>query len=176
MSGWWVGAFLVQWVLLVALTIVVVALARQVGTLHLRLGPVGALEIDTEGPPLGQAPPPREARTAAGSRVTLGGPGLPRLVVFVSPDCAICREVLPGVPAAARAGGQVPLVISDADAEAAYGVPGTPYVLVLDLLGVVVAKGTVNNLEQLEGLIETARRRVEGIVTIPELEERERPR
>jgi hypothetical protein len=29
----------------------------------------------------------------------------------------------------------------------------------LDVLGVVRAKGTVNNLEQMEGLVETARRR-----------------
>jgi hypothetical protein len=153
----------------------VVALARQVGVLHLRLGPIGALEVDTEGPPLGEAPPPVEAKTAAGSRVTLGGPGLSRLVVFVSPDCAICAQVLPGVPAAARAGGSVPLVIQDREAEAAFRVPGTPYALVLDRLGIVVAKGTVNNLEQLEGLIETARRRLEGIVKVPEVAG-ERPR
>jgi hypothetical protein len=31
----------------------------------------------------------------------------------------------------------------------------------LDRLGVVRAKGTINNLEQLEGLVDTARRRVE---------------
>ncbi len=50
MSGWWTAAFVAQWILLVVLCVVVVALARQVGTLHLRLGPRGALEIDTEGP------------------------------------------------------------------------------------------------------------------------------
>jgi len=171
-TGWWLAAFVVQWILLVALTIVVAALARQVGVLHLRLGPLGALEIDTEGPPLGEAPPPLEAKTAAGSRVTLGGAGLPRLVVFVSPGCGICAQVLPGVPAAARAGGHVPLVIQDPEAETAFRVPGTPYALVLDRQGVAVAKGTVNNLEQLEGLIETARRRIEGILRVPELEGR----
>ena len=46
MTGWWAVAFAVQWVLLVVLCVVVIALARQVGTLHLRLGPRGALEID----------------------------------------------------------------------------------------------------------------------------------
>ena len=39
------------------------------------------------------------------------------------------------------------------------GVPGTPYAVVLDPTGVVRAKGTVNNLEQVEGLIDTARER-----------------
>ena len=42
-----------------------------------------------------------------------------------------------------------------------YEVPGTPYVIVLDELGIVRAKGTVNNLEQMEGLVDSAERRVE---------------
>jgi hypothetical protein len=33
-------------------------------------------------------------------------------------------------------------------------------VIVLDEQGVVVAKGTVNNLEQVEGLVDTASRRL----------------
>ena len=40
-----------------------------------------------------------------------------------------------------------------------YAVPGTPYSVVLDDLGIVRAKGTINNLEQLEGLIDTALQR-----------------
>ena len=40
-----------------------------------------------------------------------------------------------------------------------YAVPGTPYVVILDRSGVVRAKGTVNNLEQVEGLLDTARDR-----------------
>jgi len=43
MSGWWAAAFAAQWLLLVALAVAVVALARPVGTLHLRLSPVGEL-------------------------------------------------------------------------------------------------------------------------------------
>jgi hypothetical protein len=39
-------------------------------------------------------------------------------------------------------------------------VPGTPFVVVLDERGVVRAKGTVNNLEQVEGLVDTANRRI----------------
>ncbi len=41
-----------------------------------------------------------------------------------------------------------------------FDVPGTPFVLVLDELGIVRAKGTVNNLEQVEGLVDTAGRRM----------------
>ena len=66
MPGWWMAAFAVQWLLLIGLCVVVVALARQVGALHLRLGPLGALEIDDEGPPLGQTPPALRAKAADG--------------------------------------------------------------------------------------------------------------
>jgi hypothetical protein len=161
MSGWWGVAFVVLWLLVVVLCVVVVALARQVGTLHLRLGPRGALEIDDEGPPLGEAPPPMPARTRDGGTTTLGGPGNPRLVLFWSPTCSICEEVAPAMPAAAAAGGLTPMILHDPDAERAYDVPGTPFVLVMDGMGIVRGKGTVNNLEQLEGLVESAARRDE---------------
>jgi methylamine dehydrogenase accessory protein MauD len=183
MSGWWLASYVVLWVLVILLAVLMIAVARQVGTLHLRLGPRGALEVDGEGPPLGEAPEPVTAPDLDGRPVTIGGPGAGQLVLFVSPGCPICREVLPGVPAAARAGRLEPLVVTDADRmEAAatyarggvdapvvasseagqrYAVPGTPYAVVFDRTGVVQAKGTVNNLEQVEGLVDTALRRVE---------------
>ena len=162
MTGWWALAFVVLWLLVVVLCIVVIALARQVGTLHLRLGPRGALEIDDEGPPLGQTLPTLSATGAepGSAPVTIGGAGRPRLVLFSTETCAVCREVAPGIPAAAAAGRLEPIVVHDIEAERIYGVPGTPFVLVLDERGIVRAKGTVNNLEQVEGLVETANRRI----------------
>ena len=161
MSGWWVAAFVVQWVLLIVMAVVVVALARQVGTLHLRLGPRGALEIDTEGPVLGEAPAALDARAPDGSTVRVGGPGDGRLLLFSSPTCPICEEVAPGIPSAAAAAGLQPQIVHDPVAEEALDVPGTPFVLVMDPLGVVRAKGTVNNLEQVEGLVDSAVRRMQ---------------
>lgn len=165
MSGWWAAALVVQWILLAVLGVVVVALARQIGVLHLRLGPLGALEVDDEGPPLGEAPPPRSARDRAGVAVPVGGAGRQRLLAFVSETCPICERVLPSLPAAADAFGLELQVVSDRELERAYGVPGVPFVVVFDELGVVRSKGTVNTLEQVEGLVDTARRRM--------LEERE---
>jgi hypothetical protein len=159
-SGWWTAAFIVQWVLLAVLAVVVVALARQIGVLHLRLDPLGALEIDDEGPGLGEAPPPRNARAAAGSTVFVGGPGGRRLLAFVSATCPICERVLPSLPAAADAFGLELQVVSDPELELAYNVPGVPFVVVFDESGVVRSKGTVNTLEQVEGLADTARRRI----------------
>jgi methylamine dehydrogenase accessory protein MauD len=182
MSGWWLASYIALWVLVAVLSLLVIALARQVGTLQLRLGPRGALEIDDEGPPLGEAPEPADTTDLDGRPATIGGPGEPQLLLFVSPGCPVCREVLPAVRAVSRAGRLSPYVIADADridVREAYGsvgapvaaapelarsysIPGTPYVVVLDHVGVVRAKGTVNNLEQVEGLVDTARRRLEA--------------
>jgi hypothetical protein len=158
-SDWWAAAFLVQWVLLAVLAVVVVALARQIGVLQLRLAPLGALEVDDEGPPLGEAPEARPARERDGSTIVIGGPGVSRLLTFVSGTCPLCERVLPSLPAAARASGLELQVVSDPDLETAYRVPGVPFVVVFDELGVVRSKGTVNSLEQVEGLVDTARRR-----------------
>ena len=160
MSGWWAAAFIAQWLLVVVLAAIVVALARQVGTLHLRLGPRGALEVDSEGPTLGEAPPAMPAVDDDGRRVLVGGPGPARLVLFSSPTCSICREVARGIGAAASAAGLAPMIIHDPDLERVYDVPGTPFLLVMDELGIVRAKGTVNNLEQVEGLVDMALRRI----------------
>jgi hypothetical protein len=159
-SGWWAAAFVVQWVLLAVLAVVVVALARQIGVLHLRLEPLGALEVEDEGPALGSVPDPRTARGRDGTPTIVGGPGPRRLLTFVSPTCPICEHLLPSLPAAAAAGGLVPQIVSDAELETAYGVPGVPFLVVLDETGAVRAKGTANSLEQLEGLIDTAHRRI----------------
>jgi hypothetical protein len=158
-SGWWAAAFVVLWILVAVLAVVVVALARQIGVLQLRLAPIGALEVDDEGPPLGEVPEARAARTPEGSSTVVGGPGSGRLVAFVSDTCPICEQVAPSLPAAARASGLELQVVCDPDLELAYRVPGVPFVVVLDELGLVRSKGTVNSLEQVEGLVDTARRR-----------------
>ncbi|MDQ3940195.1 MAG: hypothetical protein M3238_02465 [Actinomycetota bacterium] len=181
MSGWWAASYAVLWVLVIVLALVVVALARQIGTLHLRLGPRGALEIDDEGPPLGEAPPLARAVAVDGTSVTIGGPGAASLLLFASPGCLECDQVLPSLPVVAKAAGLETIVITDVDSHETerafaskhdaipivpapdvvqtYRVPGTPYLVVLDDHGMVRAKGTINNLEQMEGLVETGLRR-----------------
>lgn len=178
MHGWWAISYGVLWLLVIVLALLLVALARQVGTLHLRLGPRGALEMDDEGPTLGEAPPAHRTLDSEGDLVSIGGPGDPQLLLFVSPSCPICADVLPSVPVIARDGRLTPLVIVDDESvgdlparaggtvvagpevAAAFSIPGTPYVVVTDGAGIVRAKGTVNNLEQMEGLLDTANRRI----------------
>lgn len=187
MEGWWAASYVVLWALVVLLGITVVALARQIGTLHLRLGPRGALEMDEEGPPLGTALPEENLVDVDGVERSVGGPGTSQLLLFVSPGCMVCEQVLPGIPAVARSSSLAPFVLTDVDehetrrayrskdigapllparfAVERYEVPGTPYAIVLDDSGIVRAKGTINNLEQLEGLVDSAQRRAaEGSV------------
>lgn len=128
----------------------VLALYRQVGVLTLRIGPGVALELAEEGPVVGEPAPAFEE---------LAGEG-PELVAFFSADCRLCRSLAPGVRALAREGLPVHVVYEEdaADAFDRWRVPGTPFAVhVVD--GVVTAKGTVNTLEQLDGLLATGRER-----------------
>jgi methylamine dehydrogenase accessory protein MauD len=181
-QGWWAASYVVLWLIVALLCATVVALARQVGALHLRLGPRGALELDDEGPPLGGGLDPVELTDLDGDPVTIAARGEAQLLLFVSPGCSVCEQVLPAVAAIADDGGMAPYVLSDAGLEdtarslggrrlraplvpaagfaRSLEVPGTPYALVLDRDGIVRAKGTPNNLEQVEGLADTARRRL----------------
>jgi methylamine dehydrogenase accessory protein MauD len=178
-SGWWFVSYVVLWIAVAVLGVLVVALAREVGALHLRLGPRGALEIDTEGPELGAEVPALVGTSLDGRPTRIGAPGPTRLYLFASPTCGICRDVLPAMPALLRWGvagavvAEAPTrdlhgwgdlgvdVVSSPESFVAYAIPGTPYAVVLDERGAVVAKGTPNDPSQLEGLLETARRRTE---------------
>lgn len=147
-----VGVALAVLALAVAvLTVLVLALFRQVGVLEGRLGPRAALEIAEEGPPLGAPVPPLAGLEQRG----------PELVAFSSPGCRLCAELRPALDALEREGLPVRTVNEDRDAPAfaAWGVPGTPFVVyVVD--GYAAAKGLVNTLEQIEELIEVGEERV----------------
>lgn len=185
MSSWWAVSFVALWCVVIALAVLVVALAREVGALHLRLGPRGALEIDTEGPPLGAQIPQVRGVDLGGATAVLGGPGSMRMILFASPSCTLCGDVLYALPSLSRADvdglvvGDTPPdrmrdwralgipVISSPEAFTAYGVPGTPFAVVLDEIGRVLAKGTPNDPEQLEGLLLTARKRSGEVIRVP---------
>jgi uncharacterized membrane protein YphA (DoxX/SURF4 family) len=134
----------------VVLAGLVLALYRQVGVLALRLGPGVALELAEEGPAVGDEAPALDGLTRLGSE----------LAVFFSADCRLCRSLAPGVRALAREGLPVHVVYEEEapDAFERWRVPGTPFAVhVVD--GMVAAKGTVNTLEQLDGLLAAGRGR-----------------
>jgi Methylamine utilisation protein MauE len=142
-----------------SLALAVLALAREVGMLRLRLGSTGALELAGEGPDLGTPVPPLLAR------ISLRRAGV-ALAVFTSEGCAICRSLEPAIETLAGEP-EVAVAVFDEAAEAelwrTLGIPGSPYAIALDRQGTVLAKGTFNNLAQLESVLATAeRRRAEG--------------
>jgi hypothetical protein len=134
------------------------ALAREIGLLRMRVGPASALEISHEGPEVG-------SRTEiAGDIAGLAGKEL-GLAVFTSAGCHICEAMRPAVDSIAAhpavAVGRFDEV-AHSDAWLALDVPGSPYAVALDSQGTVLAKGTFNNLAQLESILATGERRREG--------------
>lgn len=147
------GAVLVLGAAVAVLTLLVLALYRQVGVLSQRVAPTMALEIAEEGPALNSPSPPLESLAGRGAE----------LVAFVSENCRLCHELIPAFNALegreltvrAIEEGTAPEVFER------WNVPGTPFVaLVID--GVVRAKGLVNTLEQIDGLIDLGKERAHG--------------
>jgi hypothetical protein len=155
----WLGLGLVVALLACAgLAVAMLALAREVGMLRLRLGPQSALEIPEEGPPLGG-----RAEIAAGFD---RGPRTELLLgVFLSEGCHVCRTIEPALESLARdpvLSLRVFEEVADADSWRRLEVPGSPYGVALDLDGTVLAKGSFNTMAQLESVLATAERRRAG--------------
>lgn len=187
----------VLWLVVIALVVVVVALTRQIGVLYERVAPAGALSL-ARGPEPGERAPVVPVRTLNGEVVEIGEPaadGRSTLVVFVSPTCPVCKELLPVVRAMARSeSARLRLLLaSDGDlsehqafvrAERLEGipyllspalgitfkVPRLPWALLLDAGGVLRARGLVNSREHLESLLEAEER---GVATLQEFLETE---
>ncbi len=158
-EGWLGVGIAVALLVCAALTVAVLALAREVGMLRLQLGTQGALEITGEGPEIGS-----QAADLA-DRIGRNGADL-GLAVFTSPGCHICQVLDPAIDSVAR-DPRVAVARFDEAAEAELwrrlGIPGSPFALALDREGTVLAKGTFNNLAQLESVLATAERR--GLAT-----------
>jgi Methylamine utilisation protein MauE len=137
------------------LGVAVLALAREVGMLRLQLGTQGALEIAGEGPEIGS----RAAELS--ERLGRNGADL-GLAVFTSEGCGICQTLAPAIDNVAK-DPRIAVGVFDEAAEAdlwrSLAIPGSPFALALDREGKVLAKGTFNNLAQLESVVATAERR-----------------
>ena len=152
----WLGLGLAVALLACAgLAVAVLALAREVGMLRLRLGPATALEIAEEGPPL-------FSHTSLISRFRLDPETGLALAVFVSQDCHVCRSLEPSIRVLA---GDPRVAVESFEEEvesavwAELEIPGSPFAVAVDRQGAVLAKGTFNNLAQLESVLATAERR-----------------
>ncbi|MCY4269299.1 MAG: hypothetical protein OXE80_03900, partial [Gammaproteobacteria bacterium] len=108
MTGALLVSNIVLWVLVIGLSLLVLALARQVGVLHERVAPAGAL-LPTNGPKVGELTKAMELATLAGGSVTIGGTQsapaarAAMLVLFISPTCPVCKSLVPTAKSLAKA-------------------------------------------------------------------------
>jgi methylamine dehydrogenase accessory protein MauD len=172
------------WVLAVALAAVVLALVRQIGVLHERIGPAGALLLK-RGLQVGQPVPSMSLADLSGRSVTIGAPsdsGRSTLLVFLSPTCPVCKLLLPVVKSsrtsesawlelilasdgvedehrrfiAANKLEEIPYVLS-AELGMSFQVERLPFAAVIDEGGILRARGLINSREHLESLFEAKR-------------------
>lgn len=172
---------IVLWCLVIGLALLVFALARQVGVLHERVAPAGAL-LPTSGPKVGETTEAGAYRDLQGATVTVGGPaddGRATLVLWISPTCPVCRGLVPTARAMARDerlrlvfasdGDRVeqhlnyvqdlrindyPYVISQ-ELGIRYAVSKLPFAVLIGPDGTLRSKGLVNTREHLESLVES---------------------
>ena len=90
------------WILLAAVAFAVMGLVRQIGVLHGRLAPAGALMMD-KGVAVNEAAPQVTASDRNGRPVNFGYAGEKnQLLFFLSPTCPICKSLLPAIKSIAK--------------------------------------------------------------------------
>jgi len=173
-----VASQIMLWTGLLVLGVVCMALARQIGVLHQRIAPAGALSLP-QPLKLGDPTPELELPALDGSAVKIGGVrgGRSQLLLFLSPDCAICETLLPALRSAQGAERSWLDVILASDGELdkdeafvrekglskfpyvvsellgrSYGVSKLPYAVLIDEAGKLSSTGLVNTREHLESL------------------------
>ncbi len=173
-----IASQIVLWIGLLLLGFVCLALARQIGVLHQRIAPAGALSLRQTLKP-GDPAPVLALPALDGATVHIGGVrgGRSQLLLFVSPDCMVCEALLPALRSAQKAEGhwlefilasdgaadrhgdfvrekhleKFPYVVSE-QLGRSYGVAKLPYAVLIDELGHLSSAGLVNTREHLESL------------------------
>jgi methylamine dehydrogenase accessory protein MauD len=169
---------ILSWIVILGLGVALLALARQVGVLHVRLAPAGAL-LTGKGPVVGEAAPVLDVTTIDDAPLTIGkalAKGRMQLLLFVSPSCPLCKDLIPIARNFARAEKlDIVFVGDDAPEEqramiARLDMAGLPFVngpivgrtfhvdrlphaVLIGDSGTVLSKGLVNSREHLESLV-----------------------
>lgn len=189
MTGLLLTSQILLWIAVILLGVLGIALARQVGVLHERIAPAGALSLH-QSVQVGDTVTPMELLALDGRSVLVGGRRQRRsqLLFFVSPDCPVCKSLLPVFKSAAAAEADwldvvlasdgddsrqrrmvmqhglahIPFVLSERLGRT-LGVAKLPYAVLIDEAGKVAALGLVNSREHLESLFEAKERGVASI-------------
>jgi methylamine dehydrogenase accessory protein MauD len=180
-------AVLVLWVLVIALVVVVFALARQIGVLYERVAPAGALMVNQKLA-VGDAAPKVAIQALNGTQLVTGTGDKRQLLFFLTPDCPICKSLLPIVKTLSQQEDDTTMIfLSDGGREAehlayieaneldgfvyalseaagrSFGVGKLPYAVLINKSGMVASLGIVNSREHLESLFESDRLGVASI-------------
>ena len=181
MSGVWLASYIVLWLVVLMLAFLLAGALRQLGLLQLRLGDdPGALITDT-GLERGADAPDFTGLSADSGELVAGDDLEPRarMIVFTSPGCLSCRELIPGLNEvrktrkdfdflvvcrgdleSCRGFGRMnrleaPMVVdTNGQIEKDYAVTLTPFAYLIDHEGKVVIRGLANDWRQLESLLE----------------------
>jgi methylamine dehydrogenase accessory protein MauD len=171
---------IVLWIVVVVLALTVLALVRQIGVLHERVAPLGALSM-RNAVDVGQAAPQFDVIDLAGRPLHIGGrsaDGRSQLLLFVSPSCPMCKKLLPVARSFARSErrGVALVLMGDGDRPSHealiaehrlhdvpfalapivginLGIGKLPQAVLIDPEGVIRSKGLVNSREHLESLL-----------------------
>lgn len=173
-----VASQIALWIALLTLGVVCIALARQIGVLHQRIAPAGALSL-RQPLKLGEPAPELTLSALDGSTVKIGGVrgGRSQLLLFLSPSCTVCEALLPALRSAQGAErGWLDIVLaSDGEFDGhqafvrdkgltkfpyvlseqlgrSFGVAKLPYAVLIDAAGKLSSTGLVNTREHLESL------------------------
>tara|TARA_B100001750_G_C15402489_1_gene543337 strand:- start:285 stop:917 length:633 start_codon:yes stop_codon:yes gene_type:complete len=172
----------ILWIVVIVLGLVVLALARQVGILHERVAPAGAL-MPTSGPKVGELTEAMSIADINGHTVTVGGPStdhMNTLIMFISPTCPVCKSLVPTAKSLASSErnrlnlvfasdgdklerhqaytkdlnlDKYPYVLSE-KLGMSFEVSKLPFAVLIGVDGTLQSKGLVNTREHLESLIE----------------------
>ena len=180
---------IVLWIGFVALALINLALARQIGVLYERVAPAGALMMN-QTLAVGAAAPQLTVTDINGVEVAIGSApgGKSQLLFFLSPDCPVCSELTPALKSAARAEadwvqvvlasdgaqqdhngyiqrkglGGFPYVVSELLGKS-FGVSKLPYAVLIDEQRNIASMGVINSREHLDSLFEAKERKVASI-------------
>ncbi len=184
---------IIQWVVIFILSVLLFALTRQVGILHERVAPAGALQ-PTSGPKVGEITEKIKVSSLDGDEFEIGGGGVgqnTKFILFISPTCPVCKELVPTAIALIQSEAQRMQLVFASDGEnlqqhksyvtdlgitdypyfvserlgLAYQVSKLPFAVLIDGDGVLRSKGLVNTREHMESLIEAMDT---GVATVQE--------
>ena len=167
-----------SWIVILGLGVALLALARQVGVLHVRVAPAGAL-LTGKGPVVGEAAPVLDALTMDGVSIAIGkalAKGRMQLLLFVSPSCPLCKDLIPIAKNFARREKLDIVFVGDDEVEEqramiarlemqglpfingpivgrTFHVDRLPHAVLIGDDGTVLSKGLVNSREHLESLV-----------------------